>query len=59
MPTPEKMQSAVSFSDDGRTWSEPKKIGDPGFPFWRVNWNQRENAAYGYTQKIAPGSGAR
>ncbi len=56
---PEKMQSAVSFSSDGHTWNEPTIIGDPGFPFWRINWNMSEGAAYAFAQKIEPGSGTR
>lgn len=37
--------SFVSFSDDGRTWTAPKIVVDPGRWLWRVTW--RDGKAYG------------
>jgi hypothetical protein len=44
-PSPVKHQTFAWFSDDGRKWSEPVKIGEPDFWLWRVTW--REGVAYG------------
>ncbi len=38
-------QSLAWFSDDGRNWSAPVKIGEPNFWLWRVTWH--EGTAYG------------
>lgn len=56
---PDEARTAISFSADGRTWSPPAEIGDPGFPFWRLNWNRREGAVYAFAQKIEPGRDGR
>jgi hypothetical protein len=37
--------SFVSFSDDGRTWTAPMIVVDPGSWLWRVTW--RDGKAYG------------
>lgn len=41
-------QSLVWFSDDGRTWSEPVKIGDPNFWIWRITWYKGTAYGIGY-----------
>jgi hypothetical protein len=38
-------QSLAWFSEDGRKWSEPVKIGEPDFWLWRVTWH--DDTAYG------------
>jgi hypothetical protein len=35
----------VSFSDDGKNWSEPQIVVEPGSWLWRVTW--RDGKAYG------------
>lgn len=41
--------SMVWFSsDDGRTWSEGKQIGDPGFWLWRSQWHNGMAYSMGY-----------
>ncbi|HVK18811.1 MAG TPA: sialidase family protein [Fimbriiglobus sp.] len=42
---PHSHQSLVWFSDDGKSWSEPTKVGDPGYWLWRVT--PHEGAWYG------------
>lgn len=37
--------SFVAFSDDGKTWTEPKIVVEPGYWLWRVTWH--EGKAYG------------
>jgi hypothetical protein len=44
-PSTVKHQTFAWFSEDGRKWSEPVRIGEPDFWLWRVTW--REGAAYG------------
>jgi hypothetical protein len=44
-PSNIRHQSLAWFSKDGRTWSEPVKIGEPDFWLWRVTW--RDDAAWG------------
>ena len=41
-------QSLAWFSKDGRTWSEPHKIGDPDFWLWRIVWHRDKAYAVGY-----------
>jgi hypothetical protein len=41
-------QSLAWFSDDGRTWSEPVKIGEPDHWLWRVTWHEQEALGVGY-----------
>lgn len=41
--------SMVWFSsDDGRTWTEGKQIGDPGFWLWRSQWHKGMAYSMGY-----------
>jgi hypothetical protein len=44
-PSPVRHQSMVWFSDDGRSWSEGKPIGEPDVWLWRPAWH--EGVAYG------------
>ncbi len=37
--------SFVAFSDDGRAWTEPRIVVEPGHWLWRVTW--RDGKAYG------------
>jgi hypothetical protein len=37
---PVRHQSLAWFSHDGRTWSAPRKIGDPNFWLWHFCWNE-------------------
>src|SRR6266536_3133006 len=37
-PAAFKHQSLAWFSNDGREWSDPVKIGDPNVWLWRVTW---------------------
>lgn len=47
-PVPHR--SLVYLSKDGRTWTEPTKIGDENFWLWRVNWRgTREALSIGYS----------
>ena len=41
-------QSLAWFSDDGRTWSDKHKIGDPDFWLWRVTWHKGTAYGIGY-----------
>jgi len=41
-------QSLAWFSKDGRTWSEPYKIGDPDFWLWRTTWHKGKAYSIGY-----------
>jgi len=42
--------SMVWFSsDDGRTWTEGKQIGDPGFWLWRSQWHNGNAYSMGYS----------
>jgi len=47
-PAPFKHQSQAWFSDDGRDWSEPVKIGDPNVWLWRVAWFRKAAYSIGY-----------
>jgi len=38
-------QTHAWFSDDGRTWSTPVDVGEPGYWLWRVTWH--DGTAYG------------
>ncbi len=38
-------QSYAWFSDDGRAWSDPFPVADPGVWLWRVTWH--DGTAYG------------
>ena len=44
-PAEFRHQSLVWYSSDGKTWSEPVKIGDPNMWIWRVTWHK--GVAYG------------
>jgi hypothetical protein len=46
-------QPRVAFSNDGRQWTEPKKIMEPGDWLWRVTW--REGVAYGVSYRAGRG----
>ena len=41
-------QSYAWFSREGRVWSEPSAIGDPGVWLWRVQWSHGKALALGY-----------
>jgi hypothetical protein len=41
-------QSLVWFSDDGRQWSQPAKIGDRDFWLWRTTWHKDTAWSVGY-----------
>ena len=47
-PAPFRHQSLVWFSNDGREWSEPVKIGDPNLWLWRVTWHKKTAYSIGY-----------
>jgi hypothetical protein len=40
-------QPRVAFSKDGRTWTAPERVMEPGDWLWRVTWH--EGRAYGVT----------
>ena len=42
-------QTLVWFSDDGKSWSEPKEIGDRNMWLWRIAWHNRTAYAVGYS----------
>ena len=44
-PAEFRHQSLIWYSSDGKTWSEPIKIGDPNMWIWRVTWHK--GVAYG------------
>ncbi|MFN0106658.1 MAG: sialidase family protein [Bryobacteraceae bacterium] len=46
--TPVPHDSLAWFSKDGRTWSEPTKIGDPNFWLWRAAWHRNQVLMVGY-----------
>lgn len=41
-------QSLSWFSADGKSWSEPSKVGDPNFWLWRVTWHAGRAYGVGY-----------
>lgn len=41
-------QSLAWFSDDGRQWSQPTKIGDPDYWLWRATWQDGKAYSVGY-----------
>jgi hypothetical protein len=43
-------QSMAWFSSDGKTWSDPVSIGEPGIWIWRVVWNKDAALAFGYSK---------
>jgi hypothetical protein len=47
-PAPFKHQSLAWFSNDGREWSDPVKIGDPNVWLWRVTWHRKTAYSIGY-----------
>lgn len=47
-PSSVKHQTFAWFSDDGKTWSAPAKIGEPDFWLWRVTWNEGNAYGVGY-----------
>ena len=40
--------SVVFFSTDGKSWSNPAKIGDPNFWLWRATWHKNQVLMVGY-----------
>lgn len=48
-------QSLVYFSDDGRNWSGPCKIGDPNVWIWRATWHKGICYGIGY-RKVFKGT---
>jgi hypothetical protein len=47
-PAEFKHQSLAWFSEDGKNWSEPIKIGDPNFWLWRTTWHKKTAYSIGY-----------
>ena len=47
-PAAFKHQSLAWFSNDGREWSDPVKIGDPNVWLWRVTWHRKTAYSIGY-----------
>ena len=46
---PIRYHSMVWFSSDcGKTWDAGRRIGDPGFWLWRVQWHQNSAYTMGY-----------
>jgi hypothetical protein len=46
---PIRYHSMVWFSaDEGKTWSEGRRIGDPGFWLWRAHWHGTTCYSMGY-----------
>lgn len=50
-------QSYAWFSDDGRNWTDPVAVGDPGYWLWRVTWHR--GSAYGIGYGCGKERGAR
>jgi hypothetical protein len=50
-------QPRVAFSRDGRAWSAPKLVLEPGEWLWRVTWH--EGRAYGISYRSLPGADAK
>ena len=46
------LQTCAWFSADGRRWSEPARIGQPGFWLWRVTWHEKVAYGIGYGKRI-------
>ncbi len=47
-PAEFKHQSFAWFSKDGKSWSQPFKIGDPNFWLWRTTWHDKIAYSIGY-----------
>jgi len=47
-PAPLKHQSLAWFSNDGREWGDPIRIGDPNVWLWRVTWHTKTAYSIGY-----------
>jgi len=46
---PVRYHSMVWFSNDqGKTWDSGRRIGDPGFWLWRVQWHDKTAYSMGY-----------
>ncbi len=54
-PNPVRHRSLVWFSDDGRTWSEGKVVGDDNYWMWRVTFHDKVGYGIGY-KTVAPRS---
>lgn len=47
-PTPHTHQSLAWFSADGKSWSDPVEVADPGYWLWRVTWHKDAWYGLGY-----------
>jgi hypothetical protein len=47
-PSPAEYQTFAWYSEDGKTWTEPVKIGEPEFWLWRVTWLGKKAYGVGY-----------
>ncbi len=45
--------SFVSFSDDGKTWTKPQRVSEPGHWLWRVTWHDRKAYGISYSSSRA------
>jgi hypothetical protein len=46
--SPVAYQTFAWYSEDGKRWSEPVKIGEPEFWLWRVTWHEGKAYGVGY-----------
>ena len=53
--TPVPHDTMAWFSKDGKTWSEPTKIGDPNFWLWRASWHENQVLMVGYPTNTRDG----
>lgn len=54
-PSPVRHQSLVWFSDDGKTWTGGKTVGDDNYWLWRVTFQGQAGYGIGY-RTVAPRS---
>jgi len=47
-PSGRHHQSLVWFSDDGKTWTEKRDVGDPNNWLWRISWHKGNAYGFGY-----------
>jgi len=48
--SPQRHQTLLFFSTDGRDWSKPVPVGDPNIWMWRIAWSPRNQAfSIGYS----------
>lgn len=50
---PVKHRSLAWFSEDGRSWSEPRQIGQDNYWLWRVTWHGEDAWSVGYPTDYA------